>query len=217
MRSGAGEIRNLPRKSAMIPVAHIEHHLPGRVRLRVPSKRGEAPFFEMVVKELSKHPAIWELVASPLTGSITLEYSEPLQAIIDAALDLTLFETGQPKPHVKGGESKQSERLGRDASLAGSVAAGLSGLSAYQAVQGNIAGNAVESFWLSFNTQMTLGRPDLAALFAALGVWQILRGQFLGSASSLFFYSMVMRQVATVEEARARSRPVVSRKVKAAK
>lgn len=201
----------------MIPVAHIEHHLPGRVRLRVPSKRGQAAFFERVVKELSKHPAIWELIASPLTGSITLQYSEPLQAIMDAALELTLFEIGQLKPGVKAGESKRPERLGRGASLAGSVAAGLSGLSAYQAVQGNIVGNAVESFWLSFSAQITLGRPDLSAVFAALGVWQMLRGQFLGSASSLFFYSMVMRQVAAVEEARARSRTAVSRTAKSLK
>lgn len=198
----------------MIPVAHIEHHLPGRVRLRIPSKRGEATFFERVVKELSKHPAIWELVASPLTGSITLQYSEPLQAIVDAALDLTLFETGQPKPSAKAGETMRSERLSKDAGLASSVAAGLSGLSAYQAVRGNIAGNAVESFWLSFSAHMTLGRSDLAAVFAALGAWQILTGQFLGSASSLFFYSLVMRQVAAVEAARARSRTVASRKVK---
>ena len=198
----------------MIPVAHIEHHLPGRVRLRVPSKRGEAAFFERVVKELSKHPAIWELVASPLTGSITLEYSEPLQAIMDAAVDLLLFETGQRKPSAKAGETMRSERLSRDASLAGSVAAGLSGLSAYQAVRGNIVGNAVESFWLSFSAQVTLGRSDLSAVFAAAGVWQMLTGQLLGSASSLFFYSLVMRQVAAVEAARARSRTGASRKMK---
>jgi hypothetical protein len=60
----------------MIPVAYIEHQLPGRVRLRVPSRRGEVPFFEKVVRVLSKHPATRELTASPLTGSITLRYLE---------------------------------------------------------------------------------------------------------------------------------------------
>jgi hypothetical protein len=201
----------------MIPVAHIEHQLPGRVRLRVPSKRGEVPFFERVVKELSKHPSIWELIASPLTGSITLQYSEPLQTIMAVAADLMLFETRWPKPGVKAGESKRAERLSRDAGLAGSVAAGLSGLSLYQAVQGNLVGNAVESFWLCFSAQTTLGRPDLAAVFAAVGVWQMLRGRFFGSATSLFFYSMVMRQVAAVEVARARTRTVASRTAKAPK
>ena len=188
----------------MVPVAHIEHRLPGRVRLRVPSKRGDVSFFERVVKELSRHPAIWELAASPLTGTITLQYSEPLQAIMEAAAALTLFEAGDPKPGVKAAESKRPSRRGESARLAGGIAAGLSGLSLYQAARGNVIGNAVESFWLSFSAQNVLGRPDLAMVLAALGVWQMLRGQFFGSASSLLFYSMVMRQVAAVEEARSR-------------
>ena len=188
----------------MVPVAHIEHQLPGRVRLRVPSKRGDVSFFERVVKELSRHPAIWELAASPLTGTITLQYSEPLQAIMEAAAALTLFETGGPKPGVKAAESKRPSRRSESARLAGGIAAGLSGLSLYQAARGNVIGNAVESFWLSFSAQNVLGRPDLAMVLAALGVWQMLRGQFFGSASSLLFYSMVMRQVAAVEEARSR-------------
>jgi hypothetical protein len=54
-------------------------------------------------------------------------------------------------------------------------------------------------------------------VFAAAGVWQMLRGRLFGSASSLFFYSMVMRQVAAVEEARARGRMTALRAVKAVK
>jgi hypothetical protein len=201
----------------MIPVAHIEHQLPGRVRLRVPSKRGDVSYFERAVKELSRHPAVRELAASPLTGCITLLHSEPLQAIMDVAASLILFEMGESKPSVKAGEAKRAERLRRGADLAGHVAAGLTGMSLFQAARGNVVGNAVESFWLSFRAQDTLGRPDLAAVFAAAGVWQLLKGQLLGSATSLFFYSMVMRQVAAVEEARARNRSVASRAVKAAK
>jgi hypothetical protein len=199
----------------MTPVARIEHRLPGRIRLRVPSKRGDVLFFERVVKELSRHPAVWELAASPLTGSIVLQYSEPLEAIVDAAADLLLFESAPPKTTAKTGEPKRAERLSGDAGLAGHVAAGLSGLSLYQALQGNVVGNAVESFWLSFNARTMFGRPDLAAVFAAVGLWQMLRGEFFGSASSLFFYSMVMRQVAAVESAR--SRLVNSRTGKSAK
>jgi hypothetical protein len=198
----------------MIPIARIEHQLPGRVRLRVPSKRGDVPFFERAVKELSKHPAVWELVASPLTGSITLQYSEPLQAVMDAAAGLISFEK---MSGPKAGESKPAEHPIGGVGLAGDVAAGLSGLSLYQAARGNVVGNAVESFWLSFNAQSTLGRHDLAAVFAGVGVWQMLRGRLFGSASSLFFYSMVIRQVAAMEEARARGRMVALGAVKAAK
>jgi hypothetical protein len=201
----------------MIPVANIEHQLPGRVRLRVPSKRGDVSYFERAVKELSRHPAVLELAASPLTGSITLLHSEPLEAIMETAAHLLSFEAGGSKPGVKGREAKRIERLTRGASLASQVAAGLTGLSLFQTARGNVAGNAVESFWLSFNAQRMLGRPDLGVVFAAAGVWQMLQGQFLGSATSLFFYSMVMRQVAAMEEAKARIPVVASRPVKTTK
>ena len=96
----------------MIPAAHIEHQLPGRARLRVPSKRGEVPFFEKVVRELSKHPAVHELTATPLTGSIMLQYSEPLQAITAAAAAQDLFDAGRAEPGDKrreqGGTGRQN-------------------------------------------------------------------------------------------------------------
>jgi len=187
----------------MIPVAYIEHQLPGRVRLRVPSRRGDVPFFEKVVRELSKHPAIRELTATPLTGSITLQHFEPLQPVIAAAAEQKLFETRRLEPAAKGGESKQVGGSNGGPGFHG-VATGLSGLSLFQVAQGNVLGSAVESFWLSFGAHRMLGRPDVAAGFAVLGVFQLLRGQFFGSASSLFFYALVMRQIAGFEQARAR-------------
>ena len=193
----------------MSPVAYIEHQLPGRVRLRVPSRRGEVPFFEKMVRELSKHPAIRELTATPLTGSITLQHFEPLQPIIDVAADQRLFEIGRLDPAGKAG-SKPAGDPARDPGLANRLATGLSGLGLFQAVQGNVLGSAVESFWLSFGAHRTLGRADVAAGFAALGIFQMLRGQLFGSASSLFFYALVMRQIAAFEHARARGPAVAA-------
>jgi len=188
----------------MIPVAYIEHQLPGRVRLRVPSRRGEVPFFEKVVRELSKHPAIRELTATPLTGSITLQHFEPLQPIIAAAADQKLFETSRLEPAAKARESKPVSGPSKGPGLANGLATGLSGLSLFQAAQGNVLGSAVENFWLSFGAHRTLGRADVAAGFAALGVFQLLRGQLFGPASSLFFYALAMRQIAALEQSRAR-------------
>jgi hypothetical protein len=188
----------------MIPVAHIEHQLPGRARLRVPSKRGEVPFFEKVVRELSRHPAVRELTATPLTGSITLQYSEPLQPITAAAADQGLFETKRLEPQTSASAPKPASRLSEASGLTG-IAAGLTGLSLVQAAQGNVLGSATESLWHAFGAQRLLGRPDIAAAFAVLGIYQILRGQLFGPASSLFFYALVMRQMAAMDQARARS------------
>jgi hypothetical protein len=188
----------------MIPVAHIQHQLPGRVRLRVPSKRGEVPFFEKVVRELSMHPAVRELTATPLTGTITLHYSEPLQPITAAAVDQGLFETCRLEPQTSASGSKPAPRLSEASGFAEGIAAGLSGLSLFQAARGRVLGSATENLWHAFGAQRILGRPDVAAIFAVLGVYQILRGQLFGSASSLFFYALMTRQFAAMDQAMAR-------------
>jgi hypothetical protein len=187
----------------MIPVAYIEHQLPGRVRLRVPSMRGEVPFFEKVVRELSQHPAVHELTATPLTGSIMLLYVEPLHAITATAVDQNLFETGRVHAAPEGAEPDTAGGVSKEPLLTNGFATGLSGLSLFQVAQGNVLGSAVENFWHSFGARRILGRPDIAAAFAALGVYQLLRGQFFGPASSLVFYALVMRQIAAMERARA--------------
>ncbi len=192
----------------MIPVAYIEHELPGRVRLRVPSRRGEVPFFEKIVRELSKHPAIRELIATPLTGSITLHHFEPLQPIIAAAADQKLFKTTRLEPQTNVqtnvNESKRALRVSEGPGLADGIATGLSGLSLFRVAQGNVLGSAAENLWHAFGAQRILGRPDIAAGFAALGIYQLLKGQLFGSASSLFFYALVMRQMAAMDQARVR-------------
>jgi len=189
----------------MVPVAHIEHQLPGRVRLRVPSRRGQVPFFEKVVRELSKQPAIREINATPLTGSITLQHLEPLQPIVAAAADQKLFEIRRSQAQSNANPSKRGSASREGPGLADGIATGLSGLSLFQAMQGNVLGSAAESLWHAFGAQRILGRSDLAAVFAALGIYQLLRGQFFGPASSLFFYALVLRQIAGMGQVRARS------------
>jgi hypothetical protein len=186
----------------MVPVASIEHQLPGRVRLRVPSKRGDVPFFEKVVRELSKHPSLRELTTSSLTGSITLHYCEPLQPITATAAEQELFETGQSEPQKGGSKSKHVSRLPEASGLAGATAAGLSGLGLFQVAQGNVLGSAVENLWHAVGAQRIFGRPDIAVLFVALGIYQLLRGQIFGAASSLFFYAMALPHLAAMEQAR---------------
>lgn len=202
-RSEMGDAK--PSKGApadMIPVAYIEHQLPGRVRLRVPSMRGEVPFFARVVQELSKCPAVRDLSATPLTGGITLQYLEPLQPITAAAADQRLFETRRLEPEANASESKRGSGLSEGSGLAGGIASGLSGLSLFQIARGNVSGSAAENLWHAFGAQRILGRPDIAAAFVALGIYQMLRGRLFGSASSLLFYALVMRQMAAMEQAR---------------
>ena len=64
----------------MIPVGHVVHQLPRRVRIKVAEKKGDIAYFEGLVAALSQQPAIEEVTANPRAGSITLRYSGPLEA-----------------------------------------------------------------------------------------------------------------------------------------
>jgi hypothetical protein len=60
----------------------------------------------------------------------------------------------------------------------------------FQVARGQAIGNAAENFWNAYGAQRILGRNEIAAGFALLGIFQFLRGELLGSASSLLFYSL---------------------------
>src|SRR5260370_23108290 len=72
-----------------------------------------------------------------------------------------------------------------------SIATGLSGLALFQVAQGQVTGSAAENFWNAYGAQRLLGRNEIAAGFVLLGRYQLLQRQWLGSASSLFFFSLV--------------------------
>lgn len=180
----------------MIPIATIQHQIPGRLRLRIPARRGDVSFFHHMVQALSKLPSIAELSAVPLTGSIIIRHSGSAQAIAAAATEQGLFEIGPEEP--KKAPSPSSRRRPH-AGLRGTAATGLSGLALFQVARGRLTGNAAENFWNAYGAQRILGRPEIAAGFVLLGIAQVLRGQLLGSASSLFFYSLITRQLASID------------------
>lgn len=182
------------------PIAIVKHQLPGRLRLRIPARRGDISFFQGIVQALSKRPDIQELDANPLTGSILIHYSGSVQAITAAATEQGLFEVGPEHP-----KKAESAIPRANSGLLDTVATGLTGLALLQATQGDVAGNAAENFWNAYGAQRILGRPEIAAGFALLGIVQVLRGRLLGSAASLLYYSLITRQLASVDRAATRS------------
>lgn len=72
---------------------------------------------------------------------------------------------------------------------------GLTGLAFYQAMRGNVVGPATENFWNAFGGLRILNNSLIAFAFLGLGVLQLTRGRWAGSASSLLFYAFVLRQL----------------------
>lgn len=180
----------------MTPIATIQHQIPGRLRLRIPARRGDVSFFHGIVQALSRLPSVEKLDAIPLTGSIIIRHSGSAQAIAAAATEQGLFEIGPEEPKEAPAPSTRRRPY---SGLRSTAATGLSGLALFQVARGRLTGNAAENFWNAYGAQRILGRPEIAAGFVLLGIVQVLRGQLLGSASSLLFYSLITRQLASVD------------------
>jgi hypothetical protein len=184
-----------------MPIAYIEHQVPGRLRLRIPERRGDVAFFQRVVEALSKLTDIKELDGSPLTGSVRIRHSGTAEAIAAAAAKEGLFEIGKRDGGAQPKKPPKEPASPGDAGMLDSIATGLSGLALFQVTQGQVTGSAGENFWNAYGAQRLLGRSEIAAGFVLLGLYQLLQGQWLGSASSLFFYALAARQLAVLDRA----------------
>jgi hypothetical protein len=180
----------------MAPIAIVEHRLPGRARLRIPSKRGEIPWFASLVRQLARHPEIDELRANPRTGSILIHHQDPLDLLELLATESSLIEIAASSPEDMHQDVPQTGALAPVSGFLNTTAAGLGILAIYQATRGRAVGTALEHFWSAYGSVRTLGSPTLAVGFAGLGLYQLMRGQLMGPAASLAYYALITRHIA---------------------
>jgi hypothetical protein len=74
-----------------LPLAEVVHAIPGRARLRIPARRGDAVFFASVATGLSAIPGVFHAQVRPMTASIVIRHSAPLARIGEAAEKARLF------------------------------------------------------------------------------------------------------------------------------
>lgn len=77
-----------------LPVAEVVHAMPGRARLRIAERRGDAVFFSSVATGLSTIAGIYGVEVRPLTGSLVVKHGPPLERIALAAQEARLFAIG---------------------------------------------------------------------------------------------------------------------------
>ncbi len=75
-----------------LPLAEIVHESPGRVRLRIENKLGDAVFFASVASGLSSLGGVDDVAVRPLTGSILIQHSGPFARLRAAAREARLFD-----------------------------------------------------------------------------------------------------------------------------
>lgn len=74
--------------------AHVVHHSPGRLRLRVAGKRGDKAFFDEVAEKARNMPSVRRVQTNPATGSIlvTHDAGDSLPTLVGEAFQAGLQE-----------------------------------------------------------------------------------------------------------------------------
>ncbi len=80
----------------MVPEASASHHIEGRSRIYVPSKRRDSAFFEHAARVLRELEGVEYVCANPLTASILLLHRLSLDEVGDHARRHGLFHLTEP-------------------------------------------------------------------------------------------------------------------------
>lgn len=177
--------------AALLPLAEIEHRIPGRMRLRLRERRGDAAFFERLAEGLGSVEEVRAVRVNPDTASLLVEHEAEDSALLEAARRRRLFEAAPAKPRSQARKAPVRAPAPLDIAATGLAAAGL-----VQLARGRIVGSASENLWNAYGLYQATRQPGISLLLVAFGLFQIARGEVLGSATSLFLYALSARRMA---------------------
>ena len=146
----------------MLPDARVVHSSPGRLRIRVPGRRGDAGYFAEAQRSLLGLAGVSAVEVNPLTAGILVTGSFRPAELNHAAETDRLFRLDPPAPpHVLVGRR-----------IAGSM----------ELLDGAVRGLSAQSLDLS---------AGIFLLLAGSGLWQIAQGNFAAPAwYTAFWYAL---------------------------
>jgi hypothetical protein len=150
--------------------AQVCHRIPGRTRIRVPERRGDAAYFADVQRALAGLEGVERCDVNPVTGSLIIEHSAPLAALVEHAAQAGVFRLAQLDPESVPGRVRALLNLRRldqevsrasngEVDLATLTAAGLLTMAAVQLVRGQILAPATTLLWYALATMHFLSEP----------------------------------------------------------
>jgi hypothetical protein len=157
------EMVRSPQEVLMPARAHIVHHIPGRVRLRIPKRRDDREFFADVERRLSGCDNITGVSANPTTASVLVRYEGELAPVLLQAAQVglaELLELTEDLPPVKPVEDALLDTLSQ-----------------------------ADSRILSISSGAMNGRSAVLVSLLVAGLFQLWRGQLLGPAIPLLWYA----------------------------
>ena len=142
----------------MLPDAHVCHRTQDRLRIRIPSRKGDGGYFSSLAAHFSTLPGIKDLRVNPLTGSVLIVARVQVEQIADYAEAGKLFRLKDPSSgsgitHRIAGDfyrlNKQVKGFtGGEVDLSGLAFLGLVGAGIYQIFLGEFMAPAwYTAFW----------------------------------------------------------------------
>jgi cation transport ATPase len=75
---------------------HVAHHTPGRVRMKVPTAKGDPEAMRAIADSFAAVPGVESVSVNPTTGSLTLKYSATRQVEVHANLGARIGDDYKP-------------------------------------------------------------------------------------------------------------------------
>lgn len=160
---------------AELPTAHLRHVATGRLRVKIPQKRHDEAYFARVAQSVSAWDSVERVEVNPLTASVLVFFKDLVALMAENALKNDLF-------------SVDFDELEAVAQAGFGVAGQVFGTPVFggQAAQAVSAADAAVR-------RLSFGAADLqSGLFLALlaaGTYELLRGNIMAPAVTLFWYA----------------------------
>src|SRR5690348_4893384 len=146
----------------MAPLARVAHALPGRKRIKIDGKRGDAAYFAMLERKLAECPGVGTVTTDPRTGTALVSHTAEDSVLWSHIAEHELFQFGKnetpaPTPghsSIAGGirvaEHKPYTKSGKKPDIRRLIFLAMMGMGVVQIIRGNIAIPAIAAFWYAY-------------------------------------------------------------------
>ncbi len=146
-----------------VPSASVRHRMAGRLRVKIPARKGDPAYFTALAQAFSEFPGIRKVEVDPETGSALFLHSADTDAIVAHAEVKELFrivESANRPVHVSVGvkanykvlDERVKRYTGGEWDVPAIAFVSLLAAGAYQIARGNFAAPAwYTAFWYALN------------------------------------------------------------------
>jgi hypothetical protein len=146
----------------MIPIAHCVHRTATRIRIRIPSRKGDKSFFTTLQEQLDQCEQVTGSKVNHLTGSVLIFYTGNFTAIAEYAVRRNIFSLSKTRRNAtimgatvttyKNLDNRLKKLSGGELDLPIAAFLALAGAGVYKIAQGKFAAPAwYTAFWYALN------------------------------------------------------------------